>query len=212
MHRKCAFKIIKNEKVSDRYKTYLIPCGIYFYKLYDLITYVKPLKMDLDTVWGKSLMPLNRVNTLFFNHRFKIYLIWSQRSQWPFGYKGINEWLQFMTFISRSVYKTVTDSHINMFDYFLYPFFRRFLIFYFLSYSFFTADYAWPLPQKLCPVWISLDVLFSTASIMHLCAISLDRYVAIRNPIEHSRFNSRTKAMMKIAAVWTISMGKQVFV
>ncbi|XP_063287985.1 5-hydroxytryptamine receptor 2C [Pelobates fuscus] len=68
-------------------------------------------------------------------------------------------------------------------------------------------DYAWPLPQKLCPVWISLDVFFSTASIMHLCAISLDRYVAIRNPIEHSRFNSRTKAMMKIAAVWTISMG-----
>uniref|UniRef100_A0A4W5JTX0 G-protein coupled receptors family 1 profile domain-containing protein n=1 Tax=Hucho hucho TaxID=62062 RepID=A0A4W5JTX0_9TELE len=42
---------------------------------------------------------------------------------------------------------------------------------------------------------------------MHLCAISLDRYVAIRNPIEHSRFNSRTKAMMKIAAVWTISIG-----
>ncbi|XP_069468982.1 5-hydroxytryptamine receptor 2C [Ambystoma mexicanum] len=68
-------------------------------------------------------------------------------------------------------------------------------------------DYAWPLPNRLCPIWISLDVLFSTASIMHLCAISLDRYVAIRNPIEHSRFNSRTKAMMKIAAVWTISIG-----
>ncbi|MBN3303412.1 5HT2C protein, partial [Amia calva] len=68
-------------------------------------------------------------------------------------------------------------------------------------------DYAWPLPKALCPIWIYLDVLFSTASIMHLCAISLDRYVAIRNPIEHSRFNSRTKAMMKIAAVWTISIG-----
>ncbi|KAG2463791.1 5-hydroxytryptamine (serotonin) receptor 2C, G protein-coupled-like 1 [Polypterus senegalus] len=68
-------------------------------------------------------------------------------------------------------------------------------------------NYAWPLPNALCPIWIYLDVLFSTASIMHLCAISLDRYVAIRNPIEHSRFNSRTKAMMKIAAVWTISIG-----
>ncbi|XP_075772357.1 5-hydroxytryptamine receptor 2A [Pelodiscus sinensis] len=68
-------------------------------------------------------------------------------------------------------------------------------------------DSAWPLPKQLCPIWISLDVLFSTASIMHLCAISLDRYVAIRNPIEHSRFNSRTKAIMKIAAVWTISIG-----
>ncbi|OBS73006.1 hypothetical protein A6R68_12417, partial [Neotoma lepida] len=56
----------------------------------------------------------------------------------------------------------------------------------------------------MCPIWISLDVLFSTASIMHLCAISLDQYVAIRNPIEHSRFNSRTKAIMKIAIVWAI--------
>ncbi|NXY12773.1 5HT2A protein, partial [Atrichornis clamosus] len=67
--------------------------------------------------------------------------------------------------------------------------------------------YAWPLPRKLCAIWIYLDVLFSTASIMHLCAISLDRYIAIRNPIHHSRFNSRTKAFAKIIAVWTISVG-----
>ncbi|KAL6032613.1 hypothetical protein STEG23_032408 [Scotinomys teguina] len=39
----------------------------------------------------------------------------------------------------------------------------------------YCEDYVWPLPRYLCPVWISLDVLFSTASIMHLCAISLDR-------------------------------------
>ncbi|XP_028993285.1 5-hydroxytryptamine receptor 2A-like [Betta splendens] len=68
-------------------------------------------------------------------------------------------------------------------------------------------DYVWPLPSDLCPIWIYLDVLFSTASIMHLCAISLDRYIAIRNPIHHSRFNSHTKARLKIMAVWTISVG-----
>ncbi|XP_069752143.1 5-hydroxytryptamine receptor 2A-like [Narcine bancroftii] len=68
-------------------------------------------------------------------------------------------------------------------------------------------DGIWPFPEKLCPVWIYLDVLFSTASIMHLCAISLDRYIGIRNPIEHSRFNSRTIAIIKITAVWTISIG-----
>ncbi|XP_036084493.1 5-hydroxytryptamine receptor 2A isoform X2 [Rousettus aegyptiacus] len=50
-----------------------------------------------------------------------------------------------------------------------------------------------------------LTILY--ASIMHLCAISLDRYVAIQNPIHHSRFNSRTKAFLKIIAVWTISVG-----
>lgn len=78
----------------------------------------------------------------------------------------------------------------------------------FLTLTFCITGYRWPLPSKLCAVWIYLDVLFSTASIMHLCAISLDRYVAIQNPIHHSRFNSRTKAFLKIIAVWTISVGE----
>nr|XP_020670485.1 5-hydroxytryptamine receptor 2A [Pogona vitticeps] len=67
--------------------------------------------------------------------------------------------------------------------------------------------YKWPLPRNLCAVWIYLDVLFSTASIMHLCAISLDRYIAISSPIHHSRYKSRTKTFAKIILVWTISVG-----
>ncbi|XP_027010023.1 5-hydroxytryptamine receptor 2C [Tachysurus fulvidraco] len=65
---------------------------------------------------------------------------------------------------------------------------------------------SWPLPHVLCPMWIFLDVFFCTASIMHLCAISLDRYIGIRSPIQHSRTNSPYRAMTKIIAVWTISM------
>ncbi|XP_057697367.1 5-hydroxytryptamine receptor 2B [Corythoichthys intestinalis] len=64
----------------------------------------------------------------------------------------------------------------------------------------------WPLPDFICPIWLFLDVLFSTASIMHLCAISLDRYIAIKKPIQHSQFKSRAKAMVKIALVWLISI------
>ena len=45
---------------------------------------------------------------------------------------------------------------------------------------------------------------------MHLCAISLDRYIAIKKPIQHSQYKSRTKAMMKIALVWLISIGEYV--
>ncbi|XP_072330277.1 5-hydroxytryptamine receptor 2B [Scyliorhinus torazame] len=65
----------------------------------------------------------------------------------------------------------------------------------------------WLLPAKICPIWIFLDVLLSTASIMHLCAISLDRYIAIKKPIQHSRFNSRAKVLIKITVVWLISIG-----
>ncbi|XP_030649133.1 5-hydroxytryptamine receptor 2C [Chanos chanos] len=67
-------------------------------------------------------------------------------------------------------------------------------------------DYAWPLPRSLCPMWIFLDVLFSTASIMHLCAISLDRYIGIRSPIKYSQTNTSFLAITKIGAVWTISV------
>ncbi|XP_072295570.1 5-hydroxytryptamine receptor 2B [Eucyclogobius newberryi] len=64
----------------------------------------------------------------------------------------------------------------------------------------------WPLPEFVCPIWLFLDVLFSTASIMHLCAISLDRYIAIKKPIQHSQNKSRAKALVKIALVWLISI------
>ncbi|KAE8603535.1 hypothetical protein XENTR_v10014360 [Xenopus tropicalis] len=65
----------------------------------------------------------------------------------------------------------------------------------------------WQLPQCLCAIWLFLDVLFSTASIMHLCAISLDRYIAIKKPIQASQYNSRGKTLIKIAVVWVISAG-----
>ncbi|CAD7686803.1 unnamed protein product [Nyctereutes procyonoides] len=65
----------------------------------------------------------------------------------------------------------------------------------------------WPLPLVLCPAWLFLDVLFSTASIMHLCAISVDRYIAIKKPIQANQSNSRATAFIKITVVWLISIG-----
>lgn len=43
---------------------------------------------------------------------------------------------------------------------------------------------------------------------MHLCAISLDRYVAIKKPIQHSQYKSKSTALLKIGLVWLISIGK----
>lgn len=65
----------------------------------------------------------------------------------------------------------------------------------------------WPLPLALCPAWLFLDVLFSTASIMHLCAISVDRYIAIKKPIQANQCNSRATTFIKITVVWLISIG-----
>jgi len=37
----------------------------------------------------------------------------------------------------------------------------------------------WPLGRHLCDAWVSFDVLCCTSSILHLVAISLDRYWAV---------------------------------
>lgn len=76
-----------------------------------------------------------------------------------------------------------------------------------MSKCLFLSEAIWPLPLALCPVWLFLDVLFSTASIMHLCAISLDRYIAIKKPIQANQCNSRATAFIKITVVWLISIG-----
>ena len=38
----------------------------------------------------------------------------------------------------------------------------------------------WPLEKEACKTWISSDVMCSTASILSLCAISLDKYIRIK--------------------------------
>ena len=76
-----------------------------------------------------------------------------------------------------------------------------------LFFSFFLSEAMWPLPLVLCPAWLFLDVLFSTASILHLCAISVDRYIAIKKPIQANQYNSRATALIKIIVVWLISIG-----
>lgn len=41
----------------------------------------------------------------------------------------------------------------------------------------------WPLGEGMCKAWTSLDVLLCTASILNLCIISIDRYLAITRPL-----------------------------
>jgi len=43
----------------------------------------------------------------------------------------------------------------------------------------------WPFGRTLCDVWLSADVMCSTASILNLCAVSLDRYLHIRRCLYH---------------------------
>ena len=57
----------------------------------------------------------------------------------------------------------------------------------------------------MCTLWQVTDVMMCTSSIMHMCVISLDRYISMRNPLS-SRARSRSSVALKMAAVWVISL------
>ncbi|CAG9540699.1 unnamed protein product [Cercopithifilaria johnstoni] len=66
-------------------------------------------------------------------------------------------------------------------------------------------NHAWPFDILLCKVWSTTDVLFCTASILNLCVISIDRYLAISKPLKYSRTRNYKTAALLLGSVWLIS-------
>ena len=58
----------------------------------------------------------------------------------------------------------------------------------------------------MCVVYIAMDVLLCTASIWHMCTMSVDRYFTIRYPMKFGRNRTRTMMALKIAFVWALSL------
>nr|UPT51562.1 biogenic amine receptor [Plutella xylostella] len=56
-----------------------------------------------------------------------------------------------------------------------------------------------------CSVWLAVDVWMCTASILNLCAISLDRYVAVTRPVSYPSIMSRKRAKALIGGLWVLS-------
>jgi len=63
----------------------------------------------------------------------------------------------------------------------------------------------WSFGAVWCNAWLTFDILTCTASILHLCAIALDRYNAIHDPITYAMQRTRRRVLVKIVVVWATS-------
>ncbi|XP_053699064.1 octopamine receptor Oamb [Sabethes cyaneus] len=63
----------------------------------------------------------------------------------------------------------------------------------------------WIFGDVWCRVWLAVDVWMCTASILNLCAISLDRYVAVTRPVTYPSIMSTRRAKSLIAGLWVLS-------
>lgn len=63
----------------------------------------------------------------------------------------------------------------------------------------------WPF-GSFCNVWVAFDIMCSTASILNLCVISVDRYWAISSPFRYERKMTPKAAFILISVAWTLSV------
>uniref|UniRef100_A0A8C4WNC9 D(1B) dopamine receptor n=1 Tax=Gopherus evgoodei TaxID=1825980 RepID=A0A8C4WNC9_9SAUR len=63
----------------------------------------------------------------------------------------------------------------------------------------------WPF-GAFCNVWVAFDIMCSTASILNLCVISMDRYWAISSPFRYERKMTQRVALVMISMAWALSV------
>nr|CAD2201219.1 unnamed protein product [Meloidogyne enterolobii] len=70
----------------------------------------------------------------------------------------------------------------------------------------FLADGHWLLGVTICQLFTTADILLCTSSILNLCAIAIDRYRAIHDPIGYAQKRSLKLVGGTIVLVWVLSV------
>ncbi|XP_070772229.1 alpha-2A adrenergic receptor-like [Enoplosus armatus] len=63
----------------------------------------------------------------------------------------------------------------------------------------------WYFGKVWCEIYLALDVLFCTSSIVHLCAISLDRYWSVTHAIEYNLRRTPRRIKCTVFIVWVLA-------
>ncbi|XP_046906701.1 5-hydroxytryptamine receptor 1E-like isoform X1 [Hypomesus transpacificus] len=70
----------------------------------------------------------------------------------------------------------------------------------------YIAKEKWLLGVVVCEAWLSMDMTCCTCSILHLCAIALDRHWAITKALEYACKRTPRHAAIMVIIVWTFAI------
>ncbi|XP_020376265.1 trace amine-associated receptor 1-like [Rhincodon typus] len=68
-----------------------------------------------------------------------------------------------------------------------------------------SVEMCWYFGQLFCKIHSSSDIMLSTASILHLCFISVDRYYAVCDPLRYKIRITFSSVQMMIIVSWAVS-------
>uniref|UniRef100_A0A8C5M3L1 G-protein coupled receptors family 1 profile domain-containing protein n=1 Tax=Leptobrachium leishanense TaxID=445787 RepID=A0A8C5M3L1_9ANUR len=63
----------------------------------------------------------------------------------------------------------------------------------------------WYFGNLWCSMYLALDILFCTSSIVHLCAISIDRYWSVTKAVKYNLKRTPRRIKGMIAIIWVVS-------
>ncbi|XP_073507274.1 alpha-2Db adrenergic receptor-like [Phyllobates terribilis] len=63
----------------------------------------------------------------------------------------------------------------------------------------------WHFGNVWCSTYLALDILFCTSSIVHLCAISIDRYWSVTKAVRYNLKRTPKRIKSMIAIIWVVS-------
>ena len=70
-----------------------------------------------------------------------------------------------------------------------------------------TVEYSqWPFSFRTCQFWIWVDMLCSAASILNLMGISIERLVAVVDPLKYERRMNKRRVCFMIGLIWIFAL------
>uniref|UniRef100_A0A7I4XSN3 G_PROTEIN_RECEP_F1_2 domain-containing protein n=1 Tax=Haemonchus contortus TaxID=6289 RepID=A0A7I4XSN3_HAECO len=71
--------------------------------------------------------------------------------------------------------------------------------------AFHLAYRKWIFGRFMCRVWVAADVTFCTCSVVTICVISVDRYLAVTRPLRYKSLVTKAKVIFVMIIIWMFS-------